>query len=145
MVDKAFILEWLRYAMSDLNTAKHMFEDVYPKEMEISAWHCQQCAEKTLKAFLVANDIDPPKIHNLEELDKFCQNIDASFSEIRYDCQKVNPYGSPVRYPNELDVDETIVQTLIKRAQKIYDFCVVKINTLLPEEETINKETKRFE
>jgi hypothetical protein len=26
--------EWLRYSKSDLSTAKHMFEDVYPKEIE---------------------------------------------------------------------------------------------------------------
>jgi hypothetical protein len=26
--------EWLRYAKSDLNTAKHMFNDVNPKETD---------------------------------------------------------------------------------------------------------------
>ncbi|MDR1469016.1 MAG: HEPN domain-containing protein [Spirochaetaceae bacterium] len=135
MDKKEFILDWIRHAKSDLNTARHMFEDVYPKETEISAWHSQQCAEKALKAFLVANDIDPPKIHNLDELDKLCQNIDAGFSEIWGDCQKLNPYGSAVRYPNELVVDEAIVQAAIKRAQKVYDFCVSRIN-LLPQEET---------
>jgi hypothetical protein len=38
--------EWLRYAQSDLNTANHMFNDVYPKETEICCYHAQQCAEK---------------------------------------------------------------------------------------------------
>jgi len=28
--------EWLHYAKSDLNTADHMFNDVNPKETEIS-------------------------------------------------------------------------------------------------------------
>jgi HEPN domain-containing protein len=130
--------EWLRYASDDLFTARHMFEDVYPKRTEISAWHCQQCTEKALKAFLIANDIDPPRIHNLGELVKLCQNIDSDFSEIRYDCQKVNPYGSAVRYPNELVVDDIIVKAAIKRAQKIYDFCVSKIN-LLTQEGTKNE------
>jgi HEPN domain-containing protein len=51
--------EWLRYAKSDLNTAKHMFKDVYPKETEISCYHTQQCAEKSLKAYLIAKETDP--------------------------------------------------------------------------------------
>ena len=44
--------EWLRYAKSDLNTAIHMFYEVNPKENEISCYHSQQCAEKSLKAYL---------------------------------------------------------------------------------------------
>jgi HEPN domain-containing protein len=51
--------EWLRYAKSDLNTAKHMFNDVNPKETEISCYHTQQCAEKSLKAYLIAKETDP--------------------------------------------------------------------------------------
>ncbi|MDR1931643.1 MAG: HEPN domain-containing protein [Spirochaetales bacterium] len=48
------VREWFRYAHSDLRTAKHMFNDVDPKETEISCFHCQQCAEKALKAYLVS-------------------------------------------------------------------------------------------
>jgi HEPN domain-containing protein len=135
MTDKVFVLEWVRYATNDLFAARHLFEDVYPKQTEIAAWHSHQCAEKALKAFLVANDIDPPKIHDLEKLVKLSQNIDAGFLEIQNDCQKINLYGSAARYPNELDIDETIVKTVIERAQKIYDFCVIKINQWTQDEE----------
>jgi len=55
--------EWLRYAKSDLNTAKHMFNDVNPKETEISCYHTHQCAEKSLKAYLIAKETEPPFIH----------------------------------------------------------------------------------
>jgi HEPN domain-containing protein len=135
MVKKELILDWVRHAKSDLITARHMFEYIYPKEIEISAWHSQQCAEKALKAFLVAHNIEPPRTHDLDELVKLCQNIDGSFSEMLYDCQKINPYGSVVRYPNELDVDETIVKMVIGRAQKVYDFCVIKTNQLIQNKE----------
>ncbi|MDR0550851.1 MAG: hypothetical protein LBG72_02400 [Spirochaetaceae bacterium] len=37
MPDKKFIADWFRYAKSDLNTSRHMFEDVYPKETELAA------------------------------------------------------------------------------------------------------------
>ena len=52
--------DWLRYAHSDLKTATHMFHDVHPKETEIACYHSQQCAEKSLKAFLIAKNITPP-------------------------------------------------------------------------------------
>jgi HEPN domain-containing protein len=42
-----------------------MFYNVNPKQTGISVFHCQQCAEKVLKAYLVAHEIDPPKIHDL--------------------------------------------------------------------------------
>jgi HEPN domain-containing protein len=139
MVKKEFVLDWIRHAKSDLITARHMFEEVYPKETKISAWHSQQCAEKALKSFLVASEIEPPRIHNLDELVKLCQNIDSSFSEIQIDCQKLNPYGVITRYPNELDVDETIAKLVIERAQRIYDHCIAKTNFLIQAEEKKNK------
>jgi HEPN domain-containing protein len=72
--------EWLRYAKSDLNTAVHMFNDVNPKETEISCYHAQQCAEKSLKAHLILKDIDPPRIHDLLELNQLCAAQKPCFS-----------------------------------------------------------------
>jgi len=75
--------EWLRYAKSDFNTARHMFEDVYPKETEISCYHTHQCAEKSLKAYLIAKEPNPPHIHDLVELVGLCIAHEASFSTIQ--------------------------------------------------------------
>jgi HEPN domain-containing protein len=49
-----------------------MFTDVNPKETEISCYHAEQCAEKSLKAYLILKDIDPPCIHDLLELNQLC-------------------------------------------------------------------------
>lgn len=133
MPDKEFVSEWMRYATSDWRVARHSIEDLWPRETEISAWHCQQCAEKVLKAFLIANDVDPPKTHNLEDLYELCKNIDIIFSEVKLDCQRINPYGVASRYPNEIAADETIAKPLVGRAQKVYDFCTTKINVIFQE------------
>ena len=122
--------EWFKFAHNDLISARHLFEDLYPKQTHIAAYLSQQCAEKALKAFLVSNNRDPPKIHDLEELGELCNNIDNDFSQIKIDCQKINPYGVASRYPDEIDVDEIIAKTLIERARKIYDFCVEKTNAM---------------
>jgi len=119
--------EWLRYANNDLIVAKHSFEDLHPKQTEISSYHCQQCAEKALKAYLLCQNIEPPKIHDLKVLCKMCQDIDAFFSEIAVQCAHLNPYGVVVRYPNELSPDEEMVKLAINKAQQVYDFCLKKI------------------
>ena len=115
--------EWLRYAKSDLNTAIHMFHDVNPKETEISCYHTQQCAEKSLKAYLIAKNIEPSRTHDLLELNNLCITQDSRFSGIMQYCIFLNPYGVQVRYPNELAVDDAIVKTAIENTKKIYDFC----------------------
>ena len=51
MSDYRIVIEWLRYAQNDLVVAKHCIEDLRPKQTEIAAYHCQQCAEKAMKAF----------------------------------------------------------------------------------------------
>ena len=123
-----FADEWLMFANNDLISARHLFENLYPKQTNIAAYLCQQCAEKALKAFLVFHDIDPPRVHDLERLVHLCQNIDADFSEVEEDCKKINPYGAASRYPGEIFVDDSIAKTLIERAQKVYGFSAAKIH-----------------
>jgi HEPN domain-containing protein len=120
--------EWLRYAKSDLNTAIHMFNDVNPKETEISCYHAQQCAEKSLKAYLILKDIDPPRIHDLLELNQLCVVQEPNFSTIQQYCVFLNPYGVHVRYPNELAVDDAMAKLAIENAAKLFEFCDTLIN-----------------
>ena len=119
--------EWLKYSKSDLVTASHMFEDVTPKEIEISCYHSQQCAEKALKAFCFLNKIEPPKTHDLIALCHLCITVDNSFSLTLDNCSKLNPYGVSARYPNELSVDEPTAKQAVSMAEKIYNFCLLKI------------------
>jgi HEPN domain-containing protein len=130
MPDKNLAADWIRYAANDLISARHLFEDLYPRQTDIAVYLSQQCAEKALKAFLVANNTEPPRIHDLIKLVELCKNIDNSFIEIKTDCERLNPYGSVTRYPNELVIDETIAKTVIERAQKIYDFAAQKSMSL---------------
>jgi HEPN domain-containing protein len=119
--------EWLKYSKSDLSTARHMLEDVYPKETEIVCYHCQQCAEKALKGFCIFNNIEPPKIHDLISLCHLCMTLEDSFFHIIDNCSRLNPYGVIIRYPNELAVDEAIAKNSVVMAQEIYEFCYSRI------------------
>jgi HEPN domain-containing protein len=115
------VSEWLRYAQNDLIVAKHCIEDLYPKQTEIAGYHCQQCAEKALKAFLIYNDIEPPKIHDLKVLCKICQDINALFAEIATPCAHLTIYGVAVRYPDEFSPDVNMIKLAINEALHIYD------------------------
>jgi len=125
MSEHSIVTEWLRYAHNDLVVAKHCIEGMNPKQTEIASYHCQQCAEKALKAFLIYKDIDPPKIHDLKVLCKICQDIDASFAGIASQCAHLTPYGVTVRYPDELSPNEDMVKHAINEAQQVYDLIIV--------------------
>ena len=123
MSDSKLVQEWLKYSQNDLISAKHLYEDLYPKQTEVACYIGQQCAEKALKGYILFKDIEPPKTHNLVELCQICMKHDSTFSEIIDVCADLTPYGVAVRYPNELAVDDGITKLAINNAQIIYDFC----------------------
>jgi len=123
----SIVLEWFRLSNNDLFVTKKCYEEFNPKQTEISCYHCQQCAEKALKGYLIFKGVsEPPKIHNLEILCNDCKNFDEEFDKLFNFCSKLTPFSSIARYPNELCLEEIMAKTAIKNAQKIYDFCLKK-------------------
>jgi hypothetical protein len=51
----------------------------------------------------------------------------STFDEILDTCSLLDPYGVIIKYPNQLELDESLAKIIIDRAQKIYDFCKTKI------------------
>ena len=124
MSEYRIVTEWLRYAQNDLVVAKHCIENLHPKQTEIAGYHCQQCAEKALKAFLIYKGKEPPKMHDLKVLCKMCQDVDASFAGVANQCAHLTPYGVTARYPDEFSPDENMVKLAINEAQQVYDLAV---------------------
>ena len=58
---------WLSKAQTDIRSAEHAMEAPTPF-LEDTAFHCQQAAEKSLKAFLTWHDAPFRKTHSLEEM-----------------------------------------------------------------------------
>ncbi|MGL4942065.1 MAG: HEPN domain-containing protein [Thermoguttaceae bacterium] len=124
---KNIIAEWLKKAEDDVIVAKHVFEELHPKQLEISCYHCHQAAEKSLKAFLVSHNDTPEKTHNLVALCQRCCVFDEQFNEIRDLCAKLNPYSNQTRYPNELSISDGDTQIANVWARSIFDFCSQKL------------------
>jgi HEPN domain-containing protein len=60
--------EWIIKAENDLKTAAYTIKMSKGCPTDIVCFHAQQCVEKYLKAFLVVEDIDFPRTHDIERL-----------------------------------------------------------------------------
>ena len=98
---------WLDKAKDDLRSAEYLSTMHHPTPDEIICFHCQQSAEKYLKAFMFSHDIEPEKTHDLEVLLNICQEHNASFSSLLPKLQFLNEYAVMPRYPNVLDITNT--------------------------------------
>ncbi|MDR3196442.1 MAG: HEPN domain-containing protein [Planctomycetaceae bacterium] len=116
------VKKWFEKAESDLVVAIHVFEDLYPKQIDIACYHCQQSAEKVLKGYLVNQGIEPPKTHDLILLCRKCTEMDQDIETILNDCSELTLYSIATRYPDNNDITERDAEIAIKQAKYIYDF-----------------------
>ena len=124
MSEMDIIRKWFEKAEDDLIVATHVFENLYPKQIEISCYHAQQAVEKVLKGFLIHSDVDAPKSHNLVALCQLCSNQNESFSAFMAVCAELTPYGVMLRYPNSSDISEEKARMALRAAKEIYDVVV---------------------
>ncbi|HQO03368.1 MAG TPA: HEPN domain-containing protein [Spirochaetota bacterium] len=120
--------EWLYKAGNDLDSAKYLLSSPKPL-FDIAIYHTQQCAEKSLKAFLAYNAREIDKIHNLKMLAENCMAIDETFNDLIDDCIYLNPYATLYRYPDgdSMPSKATVIEA-ISVSEKIYNFTRGKIN-----------------
>ena len=64
---QAEIRKWLIKARHDLGSARRLMEGDEPY-LDTAVYHCQQAAEKALKALLTYHDVPFEKTHDLTEL-----------------------------------------------------------------------------
>ena len=81
----------LRAAEIDLSASPPLVEDV--------AFHCQQAAEKALKAFLVWHDVPFRKTHSIEEIGEACLTIDETLRDLVDRAVPLTEYAWRYRYP----------------------------------------------
>ena len=81
---------------------------------------------KRFESFLVINDIEPPRTHDLLELIEICKNISSDFSAFGKKCMFVTKYGIIPKYPNELQINDDDVRSAIRYAKEIKEFVIKK-------------------
>jgi len=98
MVDSEIVREWLAKANDDFEFARVNFEEGKPFFSHI-CFHLQQAAEKYLKAYIVAHELEFRKVHELPLLLKICLSKDPSLEQLRDDCEYLTTYYVETRYP----------------------------------------------
>jgi len=120
-------MKFLARAQDDLLVARHVFEDLHPKKMEISCYQSQQAGEKALKAYLLFKQQEPPFTHNLGLLCRLCADIDDAFDAFADDCTDLTPYATQARYPGNKEFTEEETESALRKAERIVQFCAINI------------------
>lgn len=98
MGDAEIIREWLAKADENFEFALVNLEEGKPF-FALICFHFQQAAEKYLKAYIAAYDLEFRKIHDLPALLKTCMGKDSSLEQLRPDCEFLNAFYIETRYP----------------------------------------------
>ena len=125
--------QWLDKANDDLRSAEYLSTMRHPTPDEVICFHCQQSAEKYLKAFLFLHNIEPPKIHDLDELLDMCMQKNVSLSILAPQMHVLKIYAVFPRYPNELGITESDMKTAIQYAKDVQEF-VLKVIAGIPKD-----------
>ena len=97
----AYTAEWIRKAEEDYFAALALARQRKKSTPNAVSFHCQQCAEKYLKAYLIQQGVAFPKTHDLLELHKLCLSVKPALEFIGDLLDSLNPYAVEFRYPGE--------------------------------------------
>lgn len=95
------VRDWVVRAWLDFRAAERLLADDSDLA-EPALYHCQQAAEKILKAFLVRQSQPFARTHNLVALLGLCTAVDSEFSTLEDAAKALTPYAEVFRYPNEI-------------------------------------------
>lgn len=93
---------WLRRAQGDLRAAEIDLA-AEPALSGDAAFHCQQAAEKSLKAFLTWHDVPFRRTHDLAELGRQCVSLDKSLGSVCRRAEVLTAYAWVFRYPGDAE------------------------------------------
>jgi len=112
--------DWLIKAENDLETSKWIMKKDKPIT-DTAAFHCQQCVEKSLKAFLEFEKQSFKKNHNLTMLINSCSSVNSIFKTYDGEVSELIYYAINIRYPDDFfmpSIDD--VKFAIKTASNIF-------------------------
>ncbi len=115
----------LRKAESDLASAGLCLSA--GKALDTACFHAQQAAEKCIKAYLTAHEIEFPFIHNLEKLIELCARVDPSFMTVKTLGQELTPYAVELRYDEEFWPSDQTARQALDAATTIREFVLDRL------------------
>ena len=121
---RELVRDWLTRADHDLRSAQVLSSLDNPL-LDTAIYHCQQAAEKSIKAWLQGQDEPFTKTHDVGDLVKLAAEAHPDFAQLDKAATVLTPYASAFRYPGgayepmptRVEFDEAL-----EYAQQIYSF-----------------------
>ncbi len=118
---------WLRKALEDLRGAEVLLQ-ADPPFASLAAFHAQQAAEKSLKAFLLWNSRIFGKTHDLQRLGRECADIDGTLEDVSNRVAPISVYAVEPRYPADLpnpSIDQA--KEALRLARELFDAILARL------------------
>ena len=118
---------WIEYAESDLRAAQTLFESKAFFPLQI-CFLSQQCAEKAIKALLVFENVNFPKVHDLDRLRDLIPE-GWKFKSQFPDLAELTIWAVDSRYPGDMpNVTEGEAREALRLAHSVFDAISAELN-----------------
>ena len=115
---------WLTPARNDLANAE--FTAAHRGDLlDTVVYHCQQTAEKAVKAYLVNEGLTTPKTHDVGKLVELAAAKHVEFSRFQQVADAITPLATEFRYPADDEAPMPTAQQTqeaLAASRRIYDF-----------------------
>lgn len=120
--------QWLHKAEHDLRSAFRLMSGDGEPLLDTAVYHCQQTAEKALKAYLTAHGVVFPKIHLLSPLLSLCADIDSTFYQLSDAAELLTPLATEFRYPGDiLEPEPSDAEEAYRVAEQVVTFVISRL------------------
>jgi HEPN domain-containing protein len=118
---------WLIKASRDLLSARELADAAIPL-LDTAAYHCQQAAEKAVKAFLLFHDIRFEKSHDIELLVSQATDVDPVWASCLEAARLLTPLAVEYRYPGDyVEPEPEEFREAFEAASGLFAFVVGKL------------------
>lgn len=120
------IRRWLLKGRHDWSAAEKVLTPDC-EETDVAGFHCQQAAEKMLKAYLISRRIEFEKIHDLGRLLDYCVQADPQFDSLRDAVEPLTLYAVAFRYPGPAEPLRQEVESALRVVGQVWTFVTARL------------------
>lgn len=117
--------QWLTKAAEDLGLADLLVQS--SRFPAATVYHCQQAAEKALKAFLAWQDQPFRKTHDLVELGGLCAALDQTLEPYLRRAAPLTDYAWKFRYPGDGDASAAEAEEALTLSRAVYEQVISRL------------------
>jgi len=112
------VQEWIDLARQDEASARFLLQ-MRPLPLEVICFHCQQAAEKLMKAVLAKYGLDIPKTHDLPYLLDLVTLPVPSLAFLDQLALDLNDFSVVVRYPSHIPLEEADAKAAVEAVEVV--------------------------